>query len=179
MKRWLPLVVFALAGVTMLPAETVQEVYARGVRAYSGGNIEVAKASFEAVVAADPRNESARAFLRRIAATKPSGGGIRMQMQKLVVPKVDFHDASVSTILDYLPTLATQLSGGKASLNIVRMFPAEYGQEKKITLQLSSAPMASVLDYTAQLAGLKIDYQPHAVVFSRPESAAPTATPAQ
>ena len=66
--------------------------------------------------------------------------------------------------IDYLPKVAAEQ---KVALNLVRMFPADYGTEKKISLSLENVPMTSVLDYVAQLGGLKLEYQAHAVVLSR------------
>ncbi len=175
MKRWFPLVVFWLAGLAVLPAETVQEVYARGVRAYVGGNAEAARKLFQEVLAADPGNKSAGAYIHRIDAARPANADLRKQMQAVIVPKVDFRDASLSTVLDYLPKVVAEQSGGRAALNIVRMFPADFGREKLITLQLSGVPMASVLDYVSQLAGVKLEYQAHAIVLSMPAAAAPAA----
>ncbi len=173
MKRWFPLVVvFATLGVSFCRAETVQEVYARGVRAYTGGNMEAARALFRQVMAADPANASAAAYLRSMKAAKPAPVDIRGQMGALVVSKIAFRDTSLATVLDYLPKLAAKESGGKVALNLVRMFPAEYGQQKTITLELSGVPMASVLDYVSQAAGLKLEYQAHAIVLSLPAAAA-------
>ncbi|MDD5200666.1 MAG: hypothetical protein PHC88_12795 [Terrimicrobiaceae bacterium] len=176
MKRWLPLVVFLLAVAISLRAETAQQVYARGVRAYVGGNTDAARRLFQEVLSADPGNKPAAIYLRRIDAEKPPNADLHKQMDALIVPKVDFRDASLSTVLDYLPKVAAEQSGGKLALNIVRMFPSEYGRDKTLTLQLAGAPMSNVLDYVAQLTGLKIEYQAHAVVLSlaRPAAAAPT-----
>jgi hypothetical protein len=178
MKRWLPLVVFVLAGTFSLPAETVQQTYARGVRAYSGGNTETARKLFEEVLAADPGNKGAAAFIRNIDAAKPAQVDLRKQMEAVIVPKIDFHDASLTTVLDYLPKVVAEQSKGRATLNIVRLFPSDYGASKTITLQLSNAPMSSVLDYIAQLAGVKMEFQAHAVVVSLPRTASVTPAPA-
>lgn len=173
MKRCFPLIVLLVCGVASLSAETVQETYARGVRAYIGGNNDAAKVLFTEVLRADPKNASAAAYLKRINAAKPPAD-LRKQMESLVVSKIDFSDTSLSTVLDYLPKLAAKESGGKVALNLVRMFPAEIG-EKPITLKLNGAPMSSVLDYVSQMAGLKVEYQTHAVVLALPKTAAQAA----
>ncbi len=173
MKRWLPLLVPMLLCVATLSAETVQEVYARGMRASLGGDNATAKNLLLQVLAADPGNRAAAANLRRIEMAAASQGGLKSRTEALIVPKVDFHDASLTSVLDYLPTLAAQQKG---SLNIVRMFPKEYGDEKKITLQLASVPMSSVLEYVAHLGGVTVEYQKSAVVVKAQTEA--KATPA-
>ena len=172
MKRWFPLVVFLMVGASVTQAESVQEVYARGVRAYSGGNNEAAQKLFQEVLAADPGNAPAALYLRRIAAEKPKNIDLRKQLEAIIVPKVEFRDASLSTVLDYLPKVVAEQSAGRVALNIVRMFPADYGREKLITLQLSGVPVTNVLDYVAQLANVKVEYQAHAVVISAPQTVA-------
>jgi len=157
MKRWFPLVVFLLAGAFSLSAETVQQTYARGVRAYAGGNVDAARKLFEEVLAAEPDNKGAAAYLRNIAAEKPATVSLRKQMEALIVPKVDFHDTSLTTVLDYLPKVVAEQSKGRATLNIVRLFPSDFGTSKTITLELSNVPMANVLDFVAQLAGVKME----------------------
>lgn len=168
MKRWFPLLVVLSLGASSLCAETVQEVYARGVRAYIGGNNDAAKALFVQVLRADPQNVAAAAYLKRINAAKPANADIHKQMDALVVSKVEFNDASLSTVLDYLPKLAAKESGGKVSLNLVRMFPAELGEKKTVTLKLDNVPMSYLLSSISQMAGLRVEYQPHAVVVTLP-----------
>lgn len=172
MNRWLPLVAAALACVATLHADTVQEVYARGMRAYMSGDLDSAKQMFEQVLAADPQNRPAAALLRRIEMQTPAGDSLRKSVASITTPKVDFRDASLSSVLDYLTKLTSHLSNGKVTLNLVRMFSADYGQSTKITLQLSNVPMTDVLDYVANLGGLKVGYQTHAIVLERSQAQA-------
>ena len=174
MKRWIPLLVAALSSISALHSATVQEVYAQGVRAYSTGNTALAKQLFGRVLAADPENKSAAAYLRTMAAN-PVPVDLKSKADALMVSKVDFKDASLTAVLDYLPKLATKESGGGMALNVVRAFPKEYGDEKHITLQLSNVPMSSVLEYIAQIGGLTVKYEKVAIVLRPAEGAAPAA----
>jgi hypothetical protein len=170
MKIRFPLVILLLAGAAALHAEqTVQQTYAQGMRAYMAGDVDTAKACFAQVVQADPKNVPAQAMLKRIAMQQPAGANLRKQAETIVLPKVDFHDASLGSVLDYLPKAVAEQTKGGTSVNIVRLFPDDYGREKTITLQLSNVPLASVLDYIAQLGGLSVDYQAHAVVMGLPK----------
>ena len=173
MKRWFPLLVLLLASAATLSAETVQEIYARGVRASIGGDDATARQLFQQVLAADPNNKAAAISLRRLEMASASQGTLKTRTEALIISKVDFHEASLTSVLDYLPKLATQDSGGKVALNIVRMFPKEYGDEKKITLQLASVPMSNVLEYIGQLGGLTVEYQKAAIVLKLQEAPKP------
>jgi hypothetical protein len=173
MKRWLPLLVPILAIAATVSAETVQEVYARGVRASLSGDDATAKQLFQQVLAADPGNKAAAISLRRIEMATASQGNLKARADALIVPKVDFKDASLNAVLDYLPKIAAEQ---KVALNVVRLFPKEYGDEKKITLQLASVPMSSVLEYVAQLGAVTVDYQKSAIVVkSQPAKSATAA----
>lgn len=170
MKIRFPLVILPLVCATVLHAQqTAQQTYAQGMRAYMAGDIDMAKACFAQVLEADPKNMPAQAMLKRIALRQPAGASLRKQAEAIVLPKVDFRDASLGSVLDYLPKAVAEQTKGKASVNIVRMFPEDYGRDKTITLQLSNVPLATVLDYIAQLGGLSVDYQAHAVVMRLPK----------
>jgi hypothetical protein len=167
MKRWFPFLVLLIASVASLNAETVQEVYARGVRASIGGDNETAKQLFLRVLAADPNNKAAAANLRLIELSAAKNTDLKKRTEALMVPKVDFRDASLNSVLDYLPKVAEQQKG---SLNIVRLFPKPYGDEKHITLQLTNMPMSSLLDYIAAAGGLKVTYEKAAIILKLQDS---------
>lgn len=171
MKRGFPLFVLTLMCAATLSAETVQEIYARGVRASISGDDATARQLFQQVLAADPNNKAAAISLRRLEMAAASKGDLKSRTEAMIIPKVDFHDASLNSILDYLPKLAAQQKG---TLNIVRMFPKEYGDEKKITIQLASVPMSSVLEYIAELGGVTVEYDKSAVVLKQPDAAKST-----
>lgn len=167
MKRWLPFVVFCFAGAVGLHAETAQEIYARGMRASIGGDNAAARQLFLQVLAIDPNNKAAAANIRRIDLATATKGDLKSRLAAVNVPKIDFKEASLTSVLDYLPKLAAQQPGAPP-LNIVRMFPKEYGDAKTITLQLSNVPMTDVLEYIAQLGGVTVAYEKAAVVIRQP-----------
>jgi hypothetical protein len=173
MKRWFPLCVLSFACVAAASAATVQEVYAAGVRASLSGDDVQARKLFVQVLAADPGNKAAAANIRRIdMAAAKTGGGLKQRVDAITVAKVNFSDTSLTAVLDYLPKLATE-EPGAPPLNIVRMFPKEYGDQKKITLQLSGVPMSTLLEYIAQLGGVKVSYEKAAVVVKLPDTVQP------
>jgi Tfp pilus assembly protein PilF len=174
MKMLFMVALALIAAVRPVGAQTAQETYIKAVRAYQAGEVDTARQLFEQVLQTDPQNKGAIAFLGRIRATSGSATTLKLELDRLMVPSVDFRDASLSAVLDFLPQLAQKESGGKMALNIVRAFPKEYGEEKMVTLALSNVPMSAVLTYVGRVAGVKIEYQPRAVVVSLPEPAAPT-----
>jgi hypothetical protein len=167
MKARFPLLALALALMATASAETAQEVYARGVRAYIGGDADTAKALFTEVLAADPSNKPAAAYLRRIQLEQSAGVNLEKQAASVIVPKVDFRDASLSSVLTYLAKLSREQSKGAVTLNIVGLYPPAFGEQTRITLSLSNAPLSEVLKYVSEMAGTKLEYQQHAIVVSK------------
>jgi hypothetical protein len=108
-------------------------------------------------------------MIRNLNVAEAKKGDMKSRVEAINVPKVDFKEASLTSVLDYLPKLGAQQPGA-TPINIVRMFPKEYGDAKKITLQLSSVPMSSVLEYVAELGGVTVSYEKAAVVIKLPET---------
>lgn len=162
MRRWFPLGVF-LASLSALPAETAQEIFARGSAALLAGDHSRAQQAFLQVLEIEPGNKAALANLQRIEVATLAQRKMKSQIEKVIVPKVDFRDAALTSVLDYLPKFAAT-HPSQAPLNIVRLFPKEYGDSKLITLQLVNVPLTDLLDYVAQLGGVTVQYEKAAVV---------------
>jgi hypothetical protein len=157
-----------LSGV--LFAQPTNEDFAKGLKAYTAGDVATAKSFLTQALKADPKNKQAALLLQRIQTQERVGGNLEARAAKVIIPEVNFKDASLTTVLDYLPVAATEHSNGQFSLNVVRMFSSEYGAETKITLALRQVPLSELIRYVAQLGGLTTQFQPHAVVLSRPQS---------
>ncbi len=110
---------------------------------------------------------------------------IRAKLNKIVLPKIEFHDCSIREAIDFLKQRARELDptpGGKG-VNIVLKLekekrsaaPFAAGEEsgsnqensssprKKIDLSLTNIPLYEVLRYISDLAGLKLKIEPYAV----------------
>lgn len=110
---------------------------------------------------------------------------IRAKLNKIVLPKIEFHDCSLREAIDFLQQRARELDptpGGKG-VNIVLKLEKEKGvahsfaadeefasnqkffssSRKKIDLNLKNIPLYEVLRYISELAGLKLKIEPYAV----------------
>ncbi|MEO7317897.1 MAG: hypothetical protein ABIZ56_02795, partial [Chthoniobacteraceae bacterium] len=117
-------------------AETLQELLTTGQTSYMKGDIETAKKSFQAVYKMDPRNQVAIGFLRKIAADeakKPPVSTLQKQLEKLIVPKVEFRDATLGSALDFLKLAATKNSDGKVAVSFVVQVPEEQTKTQTVT----------------------------------------------
>ena len=136
--------------------------------AYLRGDMESAKRNFEIVNRLDPRNKTAIGYLRMIKAQEAKKGGSggsdqEKQLQALIVPQVQFRDATLGSALEYLRQQATKISGGKTSVNFVVQLPDEMVKSQAVTLSLTNVPFSEVLRYLGDLAGISFTYEKYAI----------------
>lgn len=109
---------------------------------------------------------------------------IRAKLNKILLPKVEFHDVTVREAIDFLKQRSRELdptpidSGGRRGINIVlkwenekmRTFPAistdpgpTQENNPRINLNLTNIPLYEAIRYVSELAGLKVKVEPYAV----------------
>lgn len=183
MKSLIPLVGFA--SLIMLTvgafAESTQELLTAAQTAYMKGDIETAKKNFQAVTKVDPKNLVAIGFLRKIAvedSKKPQVNSMQKQLEKVMVPKVEFREATLGSSLEFLRQAATKHSEGKVNVNFVQQLSDEQ-KLQPVTLALANVPYSEVLRYLGEVAKVEFVYDKYAIVV-RPRSGTATAenTPA-
>jgi len=143
------------------------------------GDMATAKTDMEWVLQLDPHNKAAIAYLRRILlqeGQQNKGAMLEKQLDALIIPKLDFKDATLSSALDYMKKSADKLSNGKIIVSFVVQAPEQ--ANAPVTLSLSNTPYTEVLRYIGGLTGLKFSYEKYAILV-RPASnaAAPAASP--
>ncbi len=94
---------------------------------------------------------------------------------QIIIPKVAFQDAPLTECVGSLRRMSGALSPDGQELNII-LKPAA-GAGSTITLILTNVPLAEVLRYVAELAGLELVAQPEALVLRTPENRAPASIP--
>lgn len=155
--------------------ESLQQVLSDAQTAYIQGDLVTAKKNFEMVVQLDPKNVVARNYLRILQsqlAAAPKGNAIEKQLSTVILPKVDFRDASIGSVFDYLRQQVPKISNGKANVNFVLQVPDQTLQSQTVTLQLSNVPFPVALKYLCDLAELQAEYQQYAIKVT-PRGAAP------
>ena len=162
-------------------AADVQKLLSEGQTAMIRGDIETAKARFQTVNQLDPRNVTAIGYLRQIAVqekNQPTSPAQEKALEKLIIPKIEFREATFTAALDFMKRKATDLSGGKVSVNFVVKLPPE-SQNTPVTLNLQNIPFTEALKYVADLAGAKVEYQKHAILIHAGGAATASATTGQ
>lgn len=186
MKMKIPDKIILLAGALFLwssfPAAaeaTVQQVYEDAIRAYHSGDLVSAKAGLERVVRADPRFSTARAQLAVIThklKEREASGATAMQrdLESVIVPSIDFNDATLGSVIEFIPQKTAELTDKKIQPSIVFRGDPALLTQKKVTLKLTNMPMSEVLRYVGELTGIEFKFEKYAIVAS-PRGSKPAA----
>ncbi len=141
------------------------------------GDIEAAKSAFEMVYSMDSRNTTAIKFLVRIKAEQGTGKAksvpVERQLASVIVPQIQFRDATLSSALDYMKKAAVRESGGKLAVNFWCNCPRIRSTTQTVTLSLSRVPFTEALKYLGTVASLDFVYDKYAIIV-RPKNDATT-----
>ena len=175
--------VLLLASLTLATgafAEDVSDLLTDAQRTYFRGDIAAAKEKFNLVRKLDPANRTAQGFLRRIVADeaaqqtgKLAPNATETALKKIILEKVDFHDATLVELLDFLKQKGNQLGDGKVAINFVIQLD-EQAKGARVTLSMQKVPFTEVLRYIGDLANVQFTFDPYAIVV-KPKGAAATA----
>ena len=170
------------SSLTAAPGE-LQQLLTEGQAAYQKGDLATAKMDFDWVIRMDPHNKAAIGYLRMIAAQegqRSKGGGAQEKaLSGLMIPKLEFKDATLGSALDYMKKAAEKISEGKVAVSFVVQLPQEQVNTQTITLSLANVPYTEALRYIGDLASLKFTYEKYAIrVEPRTGGAAAAAAPA-
>jgi len=124
-----------------------------------------------------PNDEHAIAYLRLIQSARLA---LEVPLQKMIVPKIEFREATLSDVLAFLHKMSGDLSADKKPVSFV--FHAPPGTAiPTVTLSLHQVPMLDVLRYVTATTGLAYKVEPHAVIIYKqqppPPAPAGPATP--
>lgn len=103
-----------------------------------------------------------------LSPTGPPAGKSRELASRLVLPRVEFKEASLSKILPFLQQKSLELDPANKGLNLILNAPGDPSPEAiRISLNLSEVLLSETLRYVAELANLKLRYEDDAVVLFR------------
>ncbi len=82
---------------------------------------------------------------------------------KIVIPRLEFRDATLDESVEFLRKKSTELDPEKQGVNIV-VRHSKTSPEAQITVSLTNIPLSEALRYVAQLAGLDVSADEHSFV---------------
>ncbi|MDB6073083.1 MAG: hypothetical protein JWO89_723 [Verrucomicrobiaceae bacterium] len=103
----------------------------------------------------------------------PEGSAVVTHAKQIILPRAEFAAATVQEVIEFLQVKARNLDPKHEGINIINKSDAN--SPARITLSLINVPVFEVLNYTAELAGLKIEAGEHALILS-PKAAAVAAS---
>jgi hypothetical protein len=141
------------------------DLYTSAQRDYLAGRLDAAKAKFEQMLAADPNDTRAQKYLKMIEAAprKPGASSLEKKLSGVVLPRVEFKDATFSSCIEFIRQEVEKQTDGEFRPNFVLNIPNEKA-EHAITLSLRNIPAREVLRYLGDLASLRFSFQEHAIV---------------
>src|SRR5579862_3144725 len=113
-----------------------------------------------------PNDSNVKRLLGEIQDLKRQQNGpadLKGRLQEIVIPELNVRDAAVVDVIDFLQAEGQKRSKDKTPLNFVWQAP-ENAKVAKITLNLRKVPLADVLKYVTDGAGLRYRVDAHAVV---------------
>jgi hypothetical protein len=134
------------------------EMQAEAVRAFQAEDYATAKSLFESLLSIDPKNLAARNYLRAIAQREKGEPGLEGALRKILIPTVDFRDATVREAVAFVSQKVRELSGGKQTVNVVWLVPPEQTATARVTLNLRNVPASEVLRYIGAASNLRFSY---------------------
>jgi len=175
-------IVLALSPVAFAADDpAVQEYLREGQAAFVRGDYAAAKSAFQMVYSIDPRNITAINFLRRIKVAEESRPKYTDQQQQLagiVIPQIQFREATLGSALDFLKKAVEKQTGGKQAANFVVQLPAEQVNTQTVTLNLTNVPFTEAVRYLAELANATVSYDRYAIMIKPKAAVAPAPTTA-
>ena len=91
------------------------------------------------------------------------------RLQRIVIPEIQFREAQITEVIDFLARETARLDPKKQGVNFVVLNPA--GKPRAITLHLQRVPLLEAARYIGELAGLQVRVERSAIVFLDPEAA--------
>jgi len=104
----------------------------------------------------------------------PKPSAIEAKARRIVLPHVEFQEAVLADVVNFLMFKSLELDPDKKGVNIIISAPPE-AQTARITLNLREVPLLDVLRYTTEITGLRMTAEENAFVLS--SAKAPAAGP--
>ena len=95
---------------------------------------------------------------------------INRKLDEIIIPKVDFNEATIREALDHLKARAAALDASETDpsrkgINIFVKLPPEAPENAlRVTLALTDMPLRQMIDYVTRAVGLKFKVEPYSVV---------------
>ncbi len=115
---------------------------------------------------------------QRFGNQQQSESRLQKKLSEIIIPAVNFREAALGDVIEFLQQESGKLSPDKTVVNFVWQAPDEL-RLKRVTLSLQKVPLLEVLRYAIHGTGLSYRLDSYAVVIYQPEMSAPATPPAE
>lgn len=160
----------AAGPVAQTAAEDLNQIFQMGRAAYYKGDMETAYRLLSMVEASKPSHFETKALLSQIRAQRKTGTDtVKPSYEKVILPKVEFTEVTLSEALEGLRALSKSATDGKVVPNIIIKDPTL--SSKELTLSIRNVPLTDAIRYMADMTGASAFYDRHAVILTPVASA--------
>jgi tetratricopeptide (TPR) repeat protein len=167
------LIIALTLGLTGLaPAQNANDYYARGEAALKAGNIENAKAAYQAALKLEPNHGNAKFRLlsmRNLSATARLKAR-KSQLASIVLPNVTFENLSLEESLEALGFMIEKASQDSFVPNFIIDDPGQDISKNNVNIRLRNIPASAALNYVLSQAKARVVWDAH-VISVRPLNA--------
>jgi hypothetical protein len=160
-------VAFLWGGLAPESRADAKEDYRRAQAAEQEGDYATAIGIYQALLRQFPQDARLRARLAQAQMAQREGvpkATLEAKLRTVIVPSVEFQDADLDTVFQYLSQKTAELTEGKIQPNFIYKGSAEERKRVNLTLRLSNIPVSELIRYVGDLSGTTFRYEPHAIV---------------
>lgn len=150
---------------------SVADVYEAGRQAFFRNDFATAKPFFEKVLKVKPGHVPSRSMLNTILeAEKKAGAKDSMQgwAKRTIIPSINVEDASIEELIAFLKVKSRAITKSAWEPNFVLRKP-EGGGSAGLTMALRKVPVDYVVRTMAEMSGLAVRYEEHAITIAPKE----------
>jgi hypothetical protein len=158
------------ANATRLTDDQMGEMLQGAILLARMGLYDEAEQQCNKILAQDPKQPTVKQLLDEIQEKKSqqaSSIDLRHKLDGTMIRDLNVRETPVTDVIEILRTESAKVSGDKAAINFVWQAP-ESSKAAKLTLNLHNIPLADMLKYVTEGAGLRYRVDAHAVVIYKP-----------
>lgn len=163
--------VLAWALTALFPAHggerklSVADVYEAGRQAFFKGDFETAKPYFVKVLRVKPSHVPSRSMLNTILQAEAKAGAKDSMLgwaKRTIIPSINIEDAPIEEVIAFLRVKSRSITKGQWEPNFV-LRKGDGEETGTVTMALRKVPVEYVVRTMAEMSGLAVRYEEHAI----------------
>ena len=150
------------------------KIFAAAVADYNANRNLQATTKFQQVLKKYPQHVDSRRYLSLLRNRIRKDALVPVMKKKLatiMVEQIDFDEATLAEVMEYVIDEAKKRSGGKIAPGLV-IHGGDAVRDRTLTFKTGKAPLSSIIDTAAKLTNTRVEYSDYALSFKSLPSAA-------